>query len=364
MLPTNALLIRVPRRFITPAIRSSLLLRNLATHRESPASSLLSQQLDSASQRASSSSTVDSVGPFTLGIRNNPANNVKQKKWSELSAGGKVVRGTSRTASLTVIIIGGAFSCVLAYALATELFAKNSPTRLYDDACKKVLASEQVASYLKSPLRFHTNAPSPLAPRHRNRHVSSQLAIDGNGREHLLLHFYVEAASQASDSSFFSSTPSLSDLSFSTFVDWVQAEAQGMYEGTKRVFAYIAGSPMPTLTPVSNGSSNTSSSPSISRHTQIGKPSRDSESSGWGATGLFGSLFRRKAASSGGSDVEDGIEFTGGEVHADLVKDADGNFQYRYLLVDIPYSRAAKSRRVYVEKGLGFREGEGVFMWG
>lgn len=43
-----------------------------------------------------------------------------------------------------MILLGGALTCVLAYALATELFAKNSPTRLYDDACTKLSSSPQV----------------------------------------------------------------------------------------------------------------------------------------------------------------------------------------------------------------------------
>ena len=120
--------------------------RFLATHRETPASSLLSSSLDRAASREglSHNARLDSLGPFPLGIGPNPAYQTKQKPWKQLSTKGKVARTTARTTNLTVILFGGAFTCVLAYALATELFAKNSPTKLYEDACQKITASPEV----------------------------------------------------------------------------------------------------------------------------------------------------------------------------------------------------------------------------
>jgi len=122
------------------------MMRRLATHRDHPStSSFLSDQLDRSTNRGASSSTSHgSVGPFQLGTGTHSMHATKPKRWSELTAGGKVMRGTARTTNLTVILLGGTLSCVLAYALATELFAKNSPSVLYDDACHRIQSSQEV----------------------------------------------------------------------------------------------------------------------------------------------------------------------------------------------------------------------------
>ncbi|KAG8926541.1 hypothetical protein FRC00_002823 [Tulasnella sp. 408] len=345
--------------------------RHLATHRESPASSLLSQFPNSYAGGGSPSSSTsntrsgfaggaDTLGPFPLGIRNPNEAKGKQKSWRELSTSGKVARGTARTTNLTVILIGGAFTCVLAYALATELFAKNSPTRLYDDACQKLNASPEVARYLNPPLKFHINAPSPNAPRHRNRHVSSQLAVDSSGREHLLLHFYVEAAPPQSSSAETDSLPALSDLTLDSVYEWSTETWNDVVDSSKRAFAYLVGI---RLADSQQAEQARSPAPSPVRKTEIGKPAKD-VSTAWSFAGLFSGLRGMSASSTDSSETHAQPEWTEGEVHADLVKDDEGNFKYRYLLVDIPHSRMRKPLRIYVEKGAGFREGEGVFMWG
>ncbi|KAG8900127.1 hypothetical protein FRB99_006223 [Tulasnella sp. 403] len=334
-----------PRSFI-------YLRRNFATHRESPASSFLSNPAHRQNKH-------DTLGPFTLGTRPNPANQPKQKPWSELSTTGKVARGTARTTNLTVIVIGGVFTCVLAYALATELFAKNSPTRLYDDACQKIAASPDVARYLGSQLKFHINAPSPNAPRHRNRHVSSQLAVDSEGREHLLLHFYVESVlpTQALSGDL---PASWSEITASSAYEWVEKRCLDLADYSKKAFAYIVGIRVSQDNSANSSQKSLPASPSPVRQTDIGKHSPP-PSSPWSFAGLFAGLRSSNASTVMVDDSN--IKWTEGEVHADLIKVDDGNFVYRYLLVDIPHSRTRKPLRVYVVKGPHFREGEGVFIW-
>lgn len=57
-----------------------------------------------------------------------------------------VLRTTARASNLTVILFGATLSVVLSYALATELFARNSPTVLYGDACDRIRDSSAVCS--------------------------------------------------------------------------------------------------------------------------------------------------------------------------------------------------------------------------
>lgn len=59
-----------------------------------------------------------------------------------------VFRTAARGSNLTVILLGAGLSVVLTYALATELFAKNSPTVLYGDACDRIKSSEDVSLVL------------------------------------------------------------------------------------------------------------------------------------------------------------------------------------------------------------------------
>ena len=54
------------------------------------------------------------------------------------------MRTTARTTNFTVILLGAGFTAILAYALTSELFARNSPTVLYGEACKKIEQSEKV----------------------------------------------------------------------------------------------------------------------------------------------------------------------------------------------------------------------------
>lgn len=139
--------------------------RAYATHNET-ASSLLSQQLERGRGRdAPSSAGPSSVGPFPLGVQPLGLRSARKpavKPWDQLTPGGKgtntpslhrhrltpfiaVLRTTARASNLTVILIGATLSVVLTYALATELFAKNSPTVLYGDACDRIKDSEEAS---------------------------------------------------------------------------------------------------------------------------------------------------------------------------------------------------------------------------
>lgn len=56
-----------------------------------------------------------------------------------------VLRTTQRTTNLTIILLGAGLSAVLVYALTSELFSKNSPTVLYNDACERIKTSPRVS---------------------------------------------------------------------------------------------------------------------------------------------------------------------------------------------------------------------------
>ena len=57
-------------------------------------------------------------------------------------------RATARTTNLTVILFGAGLTTVLIYALTSELFSKNSPTVLYNEACERIKSSPRVCDHV------------------------------------------------------------------------------------------------------------------------------------------------------------------------------------------------------------------------
>ncbi|KAH8120602.1 TIM21-domain-containing protein [Phellopilus nigrolimitatus] len=363
-------------------------LRGCATHRDTPPSALLSQTLDQR-QRSARNSQADTAGPFTLGMTRQPlgaAQNVK--KWSELSTKGKVMRTTARTTNLTVIVLGAGITAMLAYALASELFAKNSPTVLYGDACKLIEESDKISEHLPGPLTFHNNPPSSSRPRHRNRHVSSQLARDSAGREHLLLNFYIRS-SPGSSSSLFEEDGYLGRVQNTiralgeewTWDDartWGSEALQGARESARRVFLYLTGEAGSSSSSASFPFSSTSQSdahdaapsPYGRRETHIGQHAGDEEGGLWASVaGLFSGIGKSIGAAAGSGAAGRGRKegrgeiFEEGEVHCDLVKDDNGNFIWRYIIVDMPNSHARYPHRVFVKRAVDIRDNEAVMRW-
>ncbi|TFY56120.1 hypothetical protein EVJ58_g7831 [Rhodofomes roseus] len=291
--------------------------RSYATHNDRvAASSLLSSALE---QKQRETRGEDYVGPFQLGIiPPTPRGGGNTKKWSELSTAGKAV---------------------LIYALTSELFSKNSATVLYGEACEKIKASPALARYLQGSLVFHNNPPSLARPRHRNHHVASQVVVDSANREHMLLHFYVQARSMGSRASEEDSedvsyaekasawvkrtTSSLANLTTDELVEKTKARAQATMDSAKELFHFLSGDPLP--------------------RSQLEQPTKEEvkqekEEKRWtsGFTGLFSGLRSTTKSSTESGDTADGSTDSEGEVHADLILDDDGYYKFRYLFVDVP----------------------------
>ncbi|THH09883.1 hypothetical protein EW145_g1725 [Phellinidium pouzarii] len=313
----------------------------------------------------------DTAGPFTLGMARPPLGAQQNvKKWSELSTKGKVMRTTERTSNLTVILVGAGLTVVLVYALASELFARNSPTVLYGQACSRIQKSEKIAEHLPGPLTFHNNPPSSTRPRHRNRQVPSQLAIDSSGREHLLLNFYIStSAEEGRLARVRAALRSLREGSWPSW-DWnldtnMNVNVAGAAEWAREVDSARASGPRYPLASESEHPSG-GAVPAVRRETHIGR----SESGGglWASvTGLFSGIgkgVRGSGSSSSGVKAEVRSEiYEEGEVHCDLVKDDTGDFIWRYIIVDMPNTRVRYPNRVFVERAPGVRDNEAVMRW-
>lgn len=196
------------------------------------------------------------------------------------------------------------------------------------------MVREQVARYLHGPLTFHNNPPSAIRPRHRNRHVSSYIRSDKSGREHMFLHFYIQGsqpgtkiadASEGYLDSMIHWTSDgfsrLSNVSFDDVVDGVRARAAGVAESSKTLFRFLSGEPTSTPSP---------SQPPSREHA----PAEREPSSVWSFAGLFSGIKAKRHG--GGLDAADGRVFLEGEAHAELVRNDQGYFDFKDLIVEIP----------------------------
>ncbi|KAG5654048.1 hypothetical protein H0H81_008064 [Sphagnurus paluster] len=281
-------------------------------------SSLLSESLDT---RQRSVPRGETVGPFQLGLAQSSLKKGERvKKWSELSTGGKVVRTTARTTNLTVILLGAGLSALLVYSLTSELFSKNSPTVIYGDACEKIKASPKVAQYLHGPLSFHNNPPSAIRPRHRNRHVISQIMVDANGQEHMIMTFYVQGRPPGSDAppseaSYLETVSDwaqdkvsvLSDVTLEESITWTKDQANNLAERAVRLFKYLSGAPIPPPSLPTN--------PGVTPETR-----KNEETSAWSFAGMFSALKGSRGGTAEVKHAPDGRIYTDGQVHANLIR--------------------------------------------
>lgn len=60
------------------------------------------------------------------------------KSWSELKPGQKVARGTQKTYQFSMVVGGAFLVTLIVVALGSELYAPNSPTVIFKDACRRV----------------------------------------------------------------------------------------------------------------------------------------------------------------------------------------------------------------------------------
>ncbi|KAK2462038.1 hypothetical protein APHAL10511_006501 [Amanita phalloides] len=306
----------------------------------------------------------NTIGPFQLGISQDTLRQGKKpKKWSELTSGGKVLRTTERSTNLIVILLGAGLSALLIYSLTTELFSKNSPTVLYNDACERIKASPKMTKYMNGPLTFHNNPPLTYRPRHRNRHVTSQVMVDIHGNEHMILTFYVQGKPEgwmppSSEMSILEIThawtrdkyENLSNFKLDESLEWSKDQVEAALEKLKDLFRYLSGMEKPVLPPIP---------PAVQEAANV---QRKNERGAWNFAGIFSSLrgskrTSREAVRSGGQI------FTDGEVHADLIRNEQGYFVFRYLLVDLPSTGHPNPVRVFIERTPGVRDNESVMRW-
>ncbi|GAA6060608.1 hypothetical protein JCM10212_004587 [Sporobolomyces blumeae] len=155
-------------------------------------------QLDSASTSGSASSSPH-VGPFPL--PNTPSDRdrlIQQqaRQWSQLRPGEKIGVAAQQTSSFFVVVAGAGLCTLVVWAVSSELFGDNSPTKIFEDAVERVKADHELNTMLVPPLTFYGSPTSAASPRlRRNRRIAHSHSTDPTtGLETLFIRFYVQAA--------------------------------------------------------------------------------------------------------------------------------------------------------------------------
>lgn len=294
------------------------------------------------------------------------------KSWSQLKTGQKVARATVQSTRTLLILGGGALTFVLVYALTSELFAKNSPTVIYADACRRVQNSAAIANHLLTPYRFRTSPTaesgssdfSPLNPpsvknRRRSRSVPSVTLTDQyTGEEKMLLRFWIGAREKGEDWS-------ILDTARYEIVEAGKWLARKVTEGGEWLGEQLGvdlgsndamGGEKDGTGAVATSSDSSSSAANASANNVL---SRTWSSALGGITSLVRNSTEAitstltSAASPKTHRTSEPGTWSTGEVHAELVKDQDGTLQYRTLFVDIPNSQALMRQRVWIVRHPG-----------
>ena len=291
------------------------------------------------------------------------------KRWSKLKTGQKVARATVQSSRTMLIFGGGALTFVLVYALTSELFAKNRPTVIYADACKRVQNSSGIAEHLLTPYRFRTSPVdssgssdfSPLNPpsvkdRRRSRSVPSVSFTDERtGEEKMLLRFWIGAREKGEVWSIWQTAR----YQVVEAGKWVGRKVTEGGEWLGEQLGLDGAEDAVDSEKASSSPSNASSGPSSAITTSNSGSSDNALSRAWSlamgglasvvrsSTEAISSPFNSSSAPKSRPTPEPGT-WSSGEVHAELVKDQDGTLQYRMLFVDIPNSQAFTRQRVWI----------------
>ncbi|OCF43385.1 hypothetical protein I317_02825 [Kwoniella heveanensis CBS 569] len=304
------------RRYATHKSNSSFASGSGAGPGHTPSADATSDLLKGASSAGRATEGTESVGPFPLGVGASGRSKT-WKSWKELGIGGKLVRTTQQTGNLTVILFGGALFVILTFALTTELFAKNSPSVLYSQAVDMIRASDALNPHLLPPLTF-THSPHSSAPVRGSAPIPHTFVKNPKtNRDHMLLTFWVHGRGKDEPEN----------------LGWLKSAWRSVEDYGRQGLAFMIG-----------------------RKQAQAQEQQQQQEQGTLAR-LFGGFTSSLRSTS--SAVKKGMSGSGrglpppgtykiGEVRAEYVKNASGQFTLLSLFVDVPASNASYPGRAVI----------------
>ncbi|KAI8968454.1 TIM21-domain-containing protein [Mycotypha africana] len=169
-----------------PMMRRSIL---CFTQRSATAGST-SQRILAANKRLFSSPASNVPSTTSKTSKSHTGLSTAGKTWSELSTPQKVVVASKTTVNLGVILTGLGLTGAIVYYITSELFSSQSTTSIFNRTVDLIRENEEIKDILGEPIKGH-GEPS-RSKRRRNRRIMSQEVVDLEGKDHLLMRFYVE----------------------------------------------------------------------------------------------------------------------------------------------------------------------------
>lgn len=330
------------KRLSNPHTQSSYVLRNIRfrlqprtyvidtnKHRNASEQALI-DELHRLSHRQEDPQPI--LGPFAV-----PRGKVDEKPlrveefhhWSRVGWTERIRRAIRMGRNLMIVSFGSCLAILVVYSITSELLAPSSGTNLMNMTIKLLEESDELKKVLKSPIRFHTTpiqftGGNSITPKRTSGIPQSIQRKNGT----LELRF------------------------------WVESHKPSYIEGDWRSLKWWKGWIGPLMTsevshhqPGSSPDENSSESNPNARHLRLSPQSAVDDSAGWWP-GLLKSVmpntFGLRQSSTAAGDQRTSWSqrffsshdsFEHGEVIAELIKESDGQWKYKSLIIDFPDSQ-------------------------
>ncbi|PLW24098.1 hypothetical protein PCASD_07857 [Puccinia coronata f. sp. avenae] len=328
---------RLSRRMMISTVRSTQngnLIRNTrsygtshstTTSQSSSSDKALMDELRRLSHRQDTTSQ-PMLGPFMMPREHTqePAlSGDDYRHWSQVSWPARIRRTFRLGRNLLIVSFGGCLGIMVIYSITSELFAPSSTTNLMSMTITTLEESEELNKMMEAPLTFHSSPPSSSSKRSSGVPQSVQHASGV-----LELRFWVERRYK----------PNRVEGDWRN-MDWWRSWIGPLI--TSEVHPTSSSVPASTSEPNHPNSTHASASHDGS-----------SESRWW--PGLLKSIMPNTLARSSGSShppkswserfFSNPGQFERGEVVVELIKESNGHWKYKSLVVDFPDSQNVQYR--------------------
>ncbi|OAV91796.1 hypothetical protein PTTG_03729 [Puccinia triticina 1-1 BBBD Race 1] len=264
------------------------------------------------------------LGPFMMPrgkAHEKPLRDDEYHHWSRVSWSERIRRMFRMGRNLLIVSFGGSLGILVIYSITSELFAPSSTTNLMNMTIRTIEESDQLSKILKSPIKFHTS-PTPSG---------NSISKRSNGIPQSVQH-----------------QSGVVELRF-----WVESCKPSLFEGDWKSLDWWRSWIGPLITSEIYHHPTNRSSDSISNSIDSQLSGSDSNSTRWWP-GLLKSLMPNTLGRSSSSANEQKSwtarffsnhgSFEHGEVVAQLIKDSNGQWKYKSLVIDFPDSQNVKYR--------------------
>ncbi|CAJ2512355.1 Uu.00g053700.m01.CDS01 [Anthostomella pinea] len=121
-----------------------------------------------------------------------PFNDDGYVPWRDLSAPEKASRATQQSFNFGMVILGAVMTAGVGYFLYTDVFSPDSKTAYFNRAVDRIKKDPDCVALLGDSKKIIAHGEETANKWRRARPIASTHKTDGQGNEHLMMHFYLE----------------------------------------------------------------------------------------------------------------------------------------------------------------------------